>query len=158
MTWPYPISFFTINESWINAHKAVPLFNYVEHAHLSPKIHQPDRLELELVSIRKQGNYVYEGQVLLNSQNFHGFGRILQYIGGPDSGNAYIYEGWFINGLPEGMGRKISEDGTIYYGKFRFGLENGEGTKTLKTDGEVENQIISQTGEFAFGIFCKETN
>jgi hypothetical protein len=75
---------------------------------------------------------------LVNTQSFHGFGRMLQYVGGVDSGHAYVYEGWFINGLSEGVGRKISQDGTIYTGTFRFGMENGEGVKIRKTEGEVE--------------------
>lgn len=87
----------------------------------------PDRLELELVSIKKYNNYVYEGQVLTKNQVFHGFGRLLQYQGGPNSGNAYVYEGWFINGLPHGYGRKINEDASRFEGNFLFGLENGVG-------------------------------
>ena len=52
------------------------------------------------------------------------------------------------------MGRKIQEDGTIYNGSFRFGLENGAGEKNLKKpDSEIENERISQKGEFAFGIY-----
>ena len=66
-----------------------------------------------------------------------------------------MYEGWFINGLAEGVGRKVSQDGTVYTGKFKFGLENGEGVKVLKTEGEVETQKIVEEGEFAFGIFSK---
>ena len=60
---------------------------------------------------------------------------MLQYIGGVDSGHAYVYEGWFINGLPEGVGRKVNQDGTVYTGTFRFGLENGEGVRVAKTEG-----------------------
>lgn len=95
---------------------------------------------------------------MVNTQSFHGFGRMLQYVGGVDSGHAYVYEGWFINGLPEGVGRKVSQDGTIYTGKFRFGLENGEGVKIRKTEGEVETQRITESGEFAFGIFSRGNN
>jgi hypothetical protein len=69
-----------------------------------------------LVQIKKQNNFVYEGQVLINTQNFHGFGRLLQFLGAKESGSTFVYEGWFINGLPHGFGRKIWEDGSHYEG------------------------------------------
>jgi hypothetical protein len=98
---------------------------------------------------------------LVNSQNFHGFGRILQYQDGKDSGNAYVYEGWFINGLPQGYGRKIDQDGCTYHGQFRFGLENGQGIRTFqKNDGDNEHIKVKQKqkGRFAFGIFQSQIN
>jgi hypothetical protein len=95
---------------------------------------------------------------LLNSQNFHGFGRILQYQDGKDSGNAYVYEGWFINGLPQGWGRKTLQNGAVYLGQFRFGLENGDGmrvTKSTDTENESVIQEKKQDGKFAFGIYAQ---
>ena len=96
----------------------------------------------------------------MNTQNFHGFGRILQYIGGKDSGNAYVYEGWFINGLPQGMGQKVLQNGSVYLGEFRFGLENGQGEMIFSEAGldEVEKKEIHQKGNFHFGIYDKEIN
>jgi hypothetical protein len=78
-SWPCPREFFLRQENWIKSHGRVHPYDYMEYADRSPIIHQPDRLELELISIRKHNNYIYEGQVLVNSQNFHGFGRILQF-------------------------------------------------------------------------------
>ena len=134
-SWVIPGEFFFINASWIKSHTINQMelapFDYIKYSSMAPKIHTPDRLESELVSIKKTNDFVYEGQVLINSQTYHGFGRILQYQGGKDSGNAYIYEGWFINGLPQGIGRKVYQDGTIYEGQFRFGLENGEGERDI---------------------------
>lgn len=97
--------------------------------------------------------------MLVNTQTYHGFGRILQYQGGRDSGNAYIYEGWFINGLAQGIGRKIYQDGMIYEGHFRFGLENGEGERDFvvtHAENELEKVHVQEKGTFAFGIFSKE--
>ena len=137
MSWPINPSFFTTKEQWQNIHYKVDQYDYLEQSHNAPKIHQPDRLELELVSIRKLNNYIYEGQVIVNTQNFHGFGRIMQWLGGQDNtGNCYVYEGWFINGLPQGWGRKIEYDGTSFIGKFRFGLEDGEGVRVFKEQDE----------------------
>lgn len=119
-----------MQQQWVAQNYKVEPFDYLsksKHA-AKPNFDGPDRLELELVSIKKHKNYAYEGQVLLKNQAFHGFGRILQYQGGPYSGNAYVYEGWFINGLPHGYGRKVSEDGTLFEGNFMFGLENGLGS------------------------------
>ena len=45
----------------------MPEFNYIAYSDHCPKIHTPDRLQLELVSIRKHHNYIYDGQVLVNS-------------------------------------------------------------------------------------------
>ena len=98
--WRMSHDFFIVQPTWVANHFSVEAFDYLKYSHLSPKIHEPDRLECELVSIKKHNNYIYEGQVLVTSQNFHGFGRILQYQGGKDSGQAYVYEGWFVNGLP----------------------------------------------------------
>ena len=105
--WEMPNDFFSIQPSWVANHYKVDPFDYLKYSHLSPKIHEPDRLECELVSIKKHNNFIYEGQVLVTSQNFHGFGRVLQYQGGKDSGQAYVYEGWFVNGLAQGYGRKL---------------------------------------------------
>ena len=60
-SWPTPKEFFTRQESWIKSHGSIDPYNYMEYADRSPKIHQPDRLELELISIRKHNNYIYEG-------------------------------------------------------------------------------------------------
>ncbi len=49
------------------------------------------------------------------------------------------------------MGRKINQDGTIYEGSFRFGLENGEGERVLfLADKESEHHRIElrQKGTF----------
>ena len=82
---------------------------------------------------------------MAHSQNFHGFGRILQFQDGKESGNAYVYEGWFINGLPQGFGRRIDQDGCTYIGQFRFGLENGNGVRVFqKNDGENETEKVQQ--------------
>ena len=43
--------------------------------------------------------------------------------------SSFMYEGWFVNGLPQGFGRKIHFDGTVYTGEFKLGLEDGEGEK-----------------------------
>ena len=67
------------------------------------------------MQIRKQNHFSYEGQVLLNSQNFHGFGR-LSMSKRSESESAFVYEGWFVNGLPQGFGRKVYEDGSVYEG------------------------------------------
>ena len=79
----------------------------------------------------------------------------MRYVGGEDSNAAYVYEGWFINGLPQGYGRKIESDGTFYNGKFRFGLENGEGERrTKRAEGEDnEASELIEKGIFAFGMF-----
>jgi len=127
--WPVPIEFFPMQQDWVGKNFKAEPFDFINNSKhvVKPSIDGPDRLELELVSIKKHMNYVYEGQVLTKNQTFHGFGRILQYQGGPNSGNAYVYEGWFVNGLPHGFGRKISEDGSHFEGNFMFGLENGVG-------------------------------
>lgn len=141
--WEIPLDFFSIQPSWVANHYKVEPFDYLKYSHLSPKIHEPDRLECELVSIKKHNNFVYEGQVLVTSQNFHGFGRVLQYQGGKDSGQSYVYEGWFVNGLAQGYGRKIQQDGTFYEGQLRFGLEHGEGERvSWKASKEDEHQVI----------------
>lgn len=83
----------------------------------------------------------------------------MRYIGGIDSGDAYVYEGWFVNGLPQGHGRKIDMDGTIYTGKFKFGLEDGEGhriSKRMNTQLKCEEVVSNEKGLFAFGMFQKE--
>ena len=157
MSWAMPPEFFVRNQQWIENNFKIDPYDFFVHADQAPKIHTPDRLELELISIRKHNNYIYQGQVLVNSQNFHGFGRILQYQDGKDSGNAYVYEGWFINGLPQGWGRKICQDGTVYLGQFRFGLENGKGikvTKSIDTDNESEIQEKRQDGQCTYGIYA----
>jgi hypothetical protein len=61
MAWPKPSSFFTRHENWSKQHGKVPEFNYVAYSDQCPKIHTPDRLEMELVSICKPQNFVYEG-------------------------------------------------------------------------------------------------
>ena len=75
--WAIPNEFFIIQPTWVANHFNAEPFDYLKYSHLSPKLYEPDRLECELVSIKKHNNYVYEGQVLVTSQNFHGFGRIL---------------------------------------------------------------------------------
>jgi hypothetical protein len=60
-SWPTPREFFTRIENWTKNHGKVLPYDYMDYADRSPVIHQPDRLELELISIRKHGNYVYEG-------------------------------------------------------------------------------------------------
>lgn len=114
-----------------------------------------------MVSIRKSNNFIYDGQVIVNTQNFHGFGRLFHYGGGTDMTNAYVYEGWFINGLPQGMGRKVLFEGTVYIGKFRFGLEHGDGIRHSKTsdeENEHESVELNERGLFHFGLFKRENN
>lgn len=65
--WEMPNDFFSIQPSWVANHYKVDPFDYLKYSHLSPKIHEPDRLECELVSIKKHNNFVYEGQVLVTS-------------------------------------------------------------------------------------------
>jgi hypothetical protein len=60
-SWPTPREFFIRQENWIKSHGRVNPYDYMEYADRSPEIHQPDRLELELISIRKHNNYIYEG-------------------------------------------------------------------------------------------------
>lgn len=66
-SWPTPREFFIRQENWTKSHGRVLPYDYMDYADRSPIIHQPDRLELELISIRKHNNYIYEGQVLVNS-------------------------------------------------------------------------------------------
>ncbi len=60
-TWPMPLDFFIMQPTWVSQNFKPDPFDYVKYSHLAPKIHEPDRLELELVSIKKHGNFVYEG-------------------------------------------------------------------------------------------------
>lgn len=58
-SWAIPSNYFVNQPEWIKKHGKVPPFNFVVYSDQSPKIHDPDRLELELVSIGKQQNYQY---------------------------------------------------------------------------------------------------
>ena len=84
----------------------------------------------------------------------------MRHVGGEDSDAAYMIEGWFINGLPQGYGRKIESDGTLYNGKFRFGLENGEGERRIKRAGgeDTEASEVIEKGIFAFGTLQRPMN
>ena len=56
-----PLDYFIMQPTWVSQNFKPDPFDSVKYSHLAPKIHEPDRLELELVSIKKHGNYVYEG-------------------------------------------------------------------------------------------------
>jgi len=51
----------------------------------------------------------------------------------------------------------VCQDGTVYIGRFRFGLENGEGEKVYRVaENDVESKEMHEKGVFAFGILDKE--
>lgn len=51
----------------------------------------------------------------------------------------------------------MCQDGTVYIGRFRFGLENGEGEKVYRVaENDVESKEMHEKGVFAFGILDKE--
>ena len=50
-----------MNDDWINTHFKVIPFDYLAHSQNAPQTHTPDANERELVSLRKQKNYIYEG-------------------------------------------------------------------------------------------------
>jgi hypothetical protein len=59
------------------------------------------------------------------------------------------------------MGRKITEDGTVYTGTFRFGLEYGQGERVYASDRPSVGQNLDrrkEKGEFKFGIFKREND
>jgi len=64
-SWLIPGEFFFIHEAWIKSHTinqtSLPPFDYIKYSDRAPKIHTPDRLESELVSIKKTNDFVYEG-------------------------------------------------------------------------------------------------
>ena len=77
----------------------------------------------------------------MNTSIFQGFGRLYKYLGSRDGDNSFIYEGWFVNGLPQGFGRKVLEDGSYeYIGEFKLGMEDGKGTSidTILTGQDVQ--------------------
>ena len=82
--------------------------------------------------------FEYSGQVLnLNNKHYgvkadndkfteHGIGRKCQIEGG-------IYEGQFVNGIPNGFGRQIYPSGTYYLGYFKNGQRHGLGKLSYDT-------------------------
>ena len=58
--------------------------------------------------------------------------------------NGIVYEGTFVNGIKEGLGKLISGD-RIYEGEFKNGKPDGEGVLTIK--GKRYN-IIYKDGKF----------
>ena len=58
--------------------------------------------------------------------------------------NGQIYEGTYVNGIKEGLGKLISGD-RIYEGEFKNGKPDGEGVLTIK--GKRYN-IIYKDGKF----------
>jgi len=61
MSWQYPPEFFTRNQPWIDMNGKIDPYDFFIQADQAPKPHTPDRLELELISIRKHNNYIYQG-------------------------------------------------------------------------------------------------
>ena len=56
----------------------------------------------------------------------------------------YLYEGYWKNGMKNGYGRYIDNDGDTYEGEWLDDLRHGNGTET-STDG------TSYKGEFKYG-------
>jgi len=63
--------------------------------------------------------------------------------------NGDRYEGMTSNGVPQGVGKRISKDGSYYIGDFVNGKENGQGTWFNK-QGMIVTQGIWQEGNPVF--------
>lgn len=53
--WPAPVDFFTMQQQWADKHFKVQPFDFLNNSKhiVKPKFDGPDKLELELVSIKK---------------------------------------------------------------------------------------------------------
>jgi hypothetical protein len=106
----------------------------------------------EVIGIHKQGkidkkenygNFIYP--IIESLKNDFIFGKT--YYGKEE------YEGEFKNGLREGYGKYIYEDGSFYIGEWKNGLKNGKGiiyykNYTIKYEGNFLNGLFSGYGKY----------
>ena len=96
------------------------------------------------IRIFKNNFLKYEGEVRQTDDGngvYHGFGIIYE-----DNTDKILFEGYFQNGKPDGVGTAYYNDYKFYYGEFKSGHSHGKGT------------LYYPSGNIKFtGIFCNGT-
>lgn len=90
----------------------------------------------------KDNKYLYEGE--WKNDMFNGSGSLIT--------DKIKYTGTFLNGLFEGEGCMVDNNGLLYQGSFKQGKKNGFGTLNFLNgdiyEGYFENDVFNGTGQF----------